>query len=260
MIMKRRVALNGVELDSLDERIVISGIDEAAGKDSITAVGSAAGCGQRITGQKRDTLDVTVKFMMAIRSDDMAAREELLEAVNGWAAEGGWLTVDHRPGRRLMVVLAPAPGSGDMFSWANEFTVVFRAYSVPYWTDSEATTAVSKNASSGSVSIEVPGNTKTVADIKIENMSGQAINNITVNVDGNEMVFKNLGMGGTAKMTLDHVQQAGLFYFRARIGSTSVMAKRTGANDFYARPGSRTVTFSADRAVRVTASVRGRYL
>lgn len=260
MILKRRVALGGVQLDELDERIVISGIDEAAGRDSITAVGNSFGCGQRITGQKRDTLDVTVKFMMKIRNNDMAAREELLEKINGWAAEGGWLTVGHRPDRRLNVVLAQAPGAGDMFNWANEFTMVFRAYSLPYWQDSQTTAAVSKSANSGTVSIDVPGNVKTVADVKIENMSGQAINNITVNVDGNEMAFRGLNLGGTASLVIDHVMKAGLFYFRARIGSTSVLAKRTGANDFYARPGTRTITFSADRAVKLTASVRGRYL
>ena len=38
MILKRRVALNGVQLDSLDNRILISGFDEAAGRDTIGAV------------------------------------------------------------------------------------------------------------------------------------------------------------------------------------------------------------------------------
>ena len=140
MILKRRVALEGVQLDELDERIVISGIDEAAGKDSITAVGSSAGVGQRITGRRRDTLDVPVKFLMKIKNGDMEARELLLEKINGWAAAGGWLTVGHRPDRRLNVVLAQAPGAGDMFNWTNEYTMVFRAYSVPYWEDRKTTT------------------------------------------------------------------------------------------------------------------------
>ena len=261
MVLKRRVALEGVQLDELDERIVISGIDEAAGKDNITAVGSSAGVGQRITGQRRDTLDVTVKFMMKIKNGDMEARELLLEKINGWAAAGGWLTVGHRPDRRLNVVLAQAPGAGDMFNWTNEYTMVFRAYSVPYWEDRKTTTAASKTASTGSFSLEVPGNVQTVAGLKIENMSGKTINKITVSVDGNSMEFTGLNMAGDAVMTIDHVQKSeGLFYFRARIGSTSVLAKRTGANDFFARPGTRTVEFTADRAVRVTASVRGRYL
>ena len=260
MVLKRRVALEGVQLDELDERIVISGIDEAAGKDNITAVGNSAGCGQRITGQRRDTLDVTVKFLLRIKNSDMAGREELLEKINGWAAEGGWLTLGHRPERRLQVVLAQAPGAGDMFNWTNEYTMVFRAYSVPYWQDSKATTAVSKTTDNGSVNIDVPGNVMTVADIQVENMSGKAISNVTVNVDGSKMEFKGLSMGGTDSLVIDHVQKDGLFYFRARIGSTSVMGKRTGANDFYVKPGTHKITFKADRAVKLTASVRGRYL
>ena len=71
MILKRRVALNGAQLDSLDERIIISGIDEAAGKENITAVASANANGQRFLQKRRDTLDVTVKFVLNIKNSDM---------------------------------------------------------------------------------------------------------------------------------------------------------------------------------------------
>lgn len=260
MILKRRVSLGGVQLDSLDNRIIITGIDAAAGRENISAVGSAAGNGQRITGRKRDTLDVTVKFTMNIKNNDMSAREELLEKVIGWAANGGWLRIGSRPERRLMVTPAQLPGSGDMFNWANEFTIVFRAYSVPFWADNDATDTAGNVVSSGSFSIEVPGNTQSVADVKIENKSGATINKITVSVGGNQMVFSELNMGGNDVLTIDHVQTEDKFYFRARMAGKSVLAKRTGANDFYVKPGANTVTFSADRAVKVTASVRGRYL
>jgi len=96
MILKRRVSLGGVQLDSLDNRILISGIDEAAGRDSITGIGSG-GNGQRITKKKRESLDITVKFTLKIRSDEMAEREALLQKIIGWAAPGGWLKLASRP-------------------------------------------------------------------------------------------------------------------------------------------------------------------
>jgi hypothetical protein len=260
MILKRRVSLGGVQLDSLDNRIIITGIDPAAGRENISATGNAAGNGQRITGRRRDTLDVTVKFTMNIKNNDMAAREELLEKILGWAAGGGWMRIGSRPGRKLLVTPAQLPGSGDMFNWASEFTMVFRAYSVPYWMDDEATETGGNVVSSGSFGLEVTGNTQSVADLKIENKSGMTINKITVSVGGNQMVFSDLNMGGNDVLTIDHAQTNEKFYFRAKMAGKSVLAKRTGANDFYVKPGANTVTFSADRAVKVTASVRGRYL
>ena len=188
MILKRRVSLNGVQLDSLDERILISGLDEGAGKESITAVSNAAGAGQRVTAMRRDTLDVTVRFTMAIKNDDMAGRSELLEKVNAWAANGGWLRLGHKPNRRLQVVLAQAPGAGDMFAWTNEYTLTFRAYSVPYWEDETATTVTSATMTSvSSWNLLVPGSAETVADVTVENRSGRTINSVTVTVGGKKM-------------------------------------------------------------------------
>ena len=260
MILKRRVALGGVELDSLDNRILISGIDEAAGKESITAVGFAGGSGQRITGRKRDTLDVTVKFTMNIRNTDMAEREALLQKVIGWAAPGGWLKIGSRPGQRLMVTLAQAPGSGDMYSWANEFTIVFRAYSVPYWAESSAVSVKSGTATEGTLTIDVPGNTETVADAIIENKSGKTINRLKIKVGDSEISFTDLNLGGSDSLTIDHAIRQDIAFFRARTSAGSVLAKRTGADDLKASPGQNTITFSAERAVAVTVNVRGRYL
>lgn len=264
MILKRRVALGGIQLDELDERIVISGIDEAAGKETITATGLAVGNGQRITGRRRDTLDVTVKFQLKIKNGDMEARSALLDRVNAWAANGGWLTVGHRPGKRLLVVLAQAPGGGDLFNWTNEFNLVFRAYSVPYWADVAETAVISNTTASGQVNIDVPGSAQTLANVVLENKSGGKINRAAVNAGGSKMVFTELGMVSGDSLVIDHIQKADIFYLRARIvnGSTtrSVLANRSGADDLYVSPGAVNVTFSADRAVQATVTVRGRYL
>lgn len=260
MILKRRVALGGEQLDELDERIIITGVDEAAGKDTISGTAAAIGNGQRITARRRDTLDVSVRFALKIKNNDMKARSQLLEKVNAWAANGGWLTLNYRPGRRLRVVLAQAPGEGDLFNWANEFTMVFRAYSVPFWTNTAETSVSSGTKASGSMVLDVPGNTNSVANVTVANKSGKTINKVTLTVNGYKMVFDSLALGGSASLVIDHVQTDSIFYFRAMVGSTSVMAKRTGANDFIVKPGKNNISFSADRAVNVTVSAGGRYL
>ena len=260
MILKRRVALNGVWLDELDERIIISGIDEAAGKDTIRNTASAFGDGSRVTGKRRDTVDIAVKFAMNIKNGDMEARSLLLERVIAWAAAGGWLTLNYRPNRQIYVMLAQAPGEGDLYNWINEYTITFRAYSVPYWMDVNVTQVASGIASSGSLGIVLPGSARSVADVIVENKSGKTIQTVNLTINGNGMSFNSLGLGGSSALTIEHVHTDRLFYFRARIGGASVMNKRSGANDFYLNPGYNAISFSSERAVRVTVSARGRYL
>lgn len=265
MILKRRVSLGGVQLDSLDDRILISGIDEAAGKENITAVSSANASGQRIVKTRRDTLDVTVKFTMNIKNKNMKDRAELLEKINAWAAPGGWLKVNYRPGRQLYVVLAQAPGGGDMFNWTNEFTMVFRAYAVPYWDDITPAAVQSKVAASGSMTLEVPGSAQTVAGVKIENKSGKDITNFTVTVGGKTMKFSASGstlLPANGTVTIDHWRNAGRTFLRAYNASRSVLRYRSSdsADDLDVKPGKISISFSAQRAVQVTVSAKGRYL
>lgn len=72
MILSRRIALGGVQLDQVDGSIIIQSIDEAAGKETISAVNRGSGNGQRITGRRRDTLDVTVRFSINKRTDNLS--------------------------------------------------------------------------------------------------------------------------------------------------------------------------------------------
>ena len=262
MILKRRVSLYGVELDELDPRIVITGIDEAEGRDEITAVSVAGGSGQRITNRRRESLDVTVRFAMDIPKTRLQERAALMEKVKKWASGGGRQRVNYRPQRRLFVVLAQAPGEGDLFRWTNDYALVFRAYQVPYWTD-ENEVAVSSSINAGaSFPIEVPGSAETVADFVITNGSGALIKKLSVKIGNSEMQFNgdNLLPAGQV-IYVDHPENVkGLNIMRAYNQNGSVMKWRTGANDFYCQPGSNTVTFTAERAVRVLARVRGRYL
>ena len=226
MIWSRRAALNGVQLDEVDPSIVIQSIELADERDNISAVGTAYGYGQRVTGSRRDTLEVTVKFGIDIRKDNMAGRVTALEA----------------------------------WEWAREYSITFRAYCIPYWEDETPAQAVGAVAQSGSMVLGVPGNTKTVAEIRVANKSGATITSVNITVAGQTMSFTGLSLGGSQTLIIDHVLSGKLYYLRARTGNVSVLAKRTGANDFIVRPGNNSISWSASRAVQVTASVRGRYL
>lgn len=260
MILKRRVALNGTQLDSLDNRILITGLDEAAGKDQIGAVSLGGGNGQRITRTRRDTLDVTVKFTMNIKSNDMAGRSTLLDKINAWARAGGTLTVGHRSGKQLKVVLAQAPGGGDQFLWSNEFTLVFRAYGIPFWEDTTATTKTLAQDDSGTDTITMPGSAETVGEATIQNKSGSTLDTLSLTVNGYEMEFADLGLANNGYLVIDHIEAGGIYVKRARIGQTSVLDKLTGADEYILKPGANAISYEAGGDVIVQVSAKGRYL
>ena len=141
MILTRRAALNGVWLDEIDSRIVISGIEPGDGKENITAVDSAAGYGQRITARWRQTMDIVIRFRMLEHGKDVTGLTEralLLERVNTWAANGGYLTLNYKPNRRVNVILAQPPGEGSLWDYTKEFQLTFRAFEAPYWEEESA--------------------------------------------------------------------------------------------------------------------------
>ena len=262
MQLTRRVALNGLWLDEVDPRICISGVEPGDGKETITSVDAAAGYGQRITNRRRNTLDIVIKFQLLQRGrivENLQARAELLEKVNAWARNGGWMTLNYKPDRRVNVILAQAPGEGSLWDYTKEFTLTFRAYSVPYWEqETERSVTFGGGSASGSSAIQVEGSAQTQADVYLTNTSGMTINNATIYVGGNTMYFENLGLGGGETLTIDHSD--GLV--RIRIGGRSAMQMRTSssANDFKVSPGGNGVGFSAQRACRMSVRWRGRYL
>ena len=260
MILRRRAALNGVQLDELDERIYISSIEERPARMSMTATGSVNGNGQRLTGFRRESIEVSIRFRMNIRKNDMAGRAVLLERINGWAANGGVLTLAHRPDRQITVFLSQAPGGGEMYNWTDEFELLFTSLSVPYFEDALATSVSSGTATSGVMWLNVPGNTQTVVDVAVRNMSGATINSLTVSVGGKQMQITGTPIAAGRTIQWTHPNNGKNTYLRIHDGVRSLLGFRSGADDFLVSPGNNRVDFSASRAVIVTASVRGRYL
>jgi hypothetical protein len=169
----------------------------------------------------------------------------------------GWLVTNERPGQKIYIDKTVFPSAGDLWDWTSEYTLVFRAYNVPFWQNDQAALAASGTASSGSVWLQVDGNVDTVVDATFENRSGMTINNFWVQVSGNRITMKNLGLGGSETLRIHHGTDGLL---RIQIGSRSVYDRYTGADDLYTSPGARQVSFGADRAGILTAQCAGRWV
>lgn len=258
MILSRRIALNGVQLDELYERIVIREISFGEVKETVSATGLMGGFGQRITGEHYETLEVTVSFAIMVPAKDMITRRRIYEEVCRWAMQKGWLTVNFMPERRLYVDKTQISGAGDLRSWDGEYSITFKAYSVPFWQDCVPVSVSKTSVSSSSFNMMIPGQFRTVADAEFTNTSGSAVTTFSLTVDGNTIVLTGLTLANNKKLSIYHEDNGIL---RIKADGTSVYDKRTGASadDLYASPGVAAVSMTAGGAGTLKVSVRGRY-
>ena len=257
MILSRRVALGGVQLDEIDPWIVIRSIDPGVTHETVSAVSRMGGFGQRVTGEHWDTLEVKVTFAIDIPKREKERRKAVYDAALAWATRRGWLTINYMPNRRFYVDKVIYPGAGDIWQWTDEYTLTFRAYNVPFWQEETPVQASHDTAASGRVWIQVGGMVRSVLDVTFQNMSGMEIPNFSVTAGGSSIVLTNIGLGGSETLQISHGTD-GLLWITA--GGRSVYDRRTGSDDLYVNPGSVAVDFSATRAGRLTVMSYGRYI
>ncbi len=265
MQLKHRVALDGVQLDEVDYRIMIQKIESGDGKENINTVSLMGGSGSRVTNIHRDSLDVTVKFTIRLRKTEMAAREEILEKINAWAFAGGWLTTNYKENRKIRVFRAQAAGAGDPWNWTKEYAIVFRACGVPYWQEANAETVMFTNVASKVITFGVKGSEKSVLDVQFKNTSGSAVNTFSINTGEASMSFTGLSLANGETLVIDHQDTGKKNLLRIRIKGTggsyrSAMAKRSSGsgNELTISPGTHTVTMSDGGAGTITVSCNGR--
>ena len=258
MILSKRVALGGVQLDEIHERIVVRRIDAGVPHENLQAVNRMGGAGQRLTGQHWESKDVTVGFAIDLPKEAFELRRQIWDRVISWALGKGWLTCNEAPGKRMYVDKVVLPGIGDLWEWTNEYTLTFRAYAVPFWQDETAAQVVSNNITSGRLWMDVPGHFRTVADVQLKNISGMTIPNLSVNAGGNAITLNGVNLTASETLTFSHGTDG---YLRITAGSRNVYGYRTAgsADDLYLDPGSRAIDVSATRAVKATVAAFGRY-
>ena len=257
MILSRRVALDGVQLDELDERIVIRSIDPGVPKEALSVTDRMGGAGQRMTMQHWQALEIAVSFAIDVYKRDLETRKQIFDMVNAWALKKGWLTVNYIPGRRVYVDKVVVPGSGDLWDWTREYQIIFRAYGVPFWQDEEPVTAEKKTVSTGSVQIAVNGTAESVLNIYFKNVSGKTIPDFSVSAGGCTLALTGVNIGVNETLAITHEGDGTL---KAKCGTRNVYGLMTGSDDLYVKPGVNTVTVNAGRAGNLTVENFGRYV
>ena len=266
MKLTRRAALDGVQLDEIDSRILIQGIEPAAGKDQLNTVSLWGGVGSRVTGEHRDSLDIVVKYSLDMKRDQYAERGEVMERVTAWAKKGGWLTISQKPGRRIRVICAQLPAEGDALEWTNRYSLTFRACGVPYWQNTQPSHLRLAGVSSGEWQFGVGGTAETVIDAAFTNTSGGTVDALRVACGGSAIALHDLALADGETLVIDHADDGRMCVLRIRILSAagvyrSVLDKRTGesSDDLRAGPGMNSVALEAGGSGALELVCAGRY-
>lgn len=190
--MRTTVSLNGVELGSLAEELLVLGVEERAPTMAHTTLPRGTRDGQWVTGGARSYLEVAVSF--AIRSRrDRVLRAQTLERVNAWAMGGGLLRAGHRPGRRLRVVCDTLPAAGNAAQWTTEYEITFRAYEVPYW-ESDAEQVITLSAAQWTGELERIGTEAAPMRFSARNAGEDEVDALTVTAGETRMEFSGLAL------------------------------------------------------------------
>lgn len=258
MITDCTVALNGISLHTIDTRIITQRIAESQPSINIASIAAAGRTGIIITGKERQYIDVSVEFSVKGRLD-YAARAQVIARVNEWAANGGTLTVNYRPGQRLRVACWQLPEIGYVREWLTNYVVVFRTLAVPYWEDSEevsASVSALANNMSG-IELQVGGTERTPLSMRI--VPRARLTSVLIRVGGQKINLSGMSISSGSTVTIEEDENG--IYQIANNGkslhayrtadSSDVLMLNTGGNIIYITP---------DAASSVTASARGRWV
>lgn len=259
MILNRRVALNGNYLDEIHEAIVIRSLTDGYPEETENTVARMGGVGQRVTDQHWGTLEVTVSFAILVPKTALALRQEIFDLVKTWALQKGWLTFDHKPGRRMRVDKVILPAAGDLWDWTNEFSISFIARNIPFWQQETPESLVIGTAMNVTRYLTVPGNVRTVVDMDFTNVSGMTISSLRIAAQSSVIQLAGFSLANGQTLSINHGTD-GLLRITANGASIMNCRAEGSSDDLYVDPGSRQVQITAQRSGRITLSATGRYL
>lgn len=252
-------ALNGTTLRDLDARIHLLDVEELA-PTVRTVTASRIGGGLHLLRRQREQLSLRVRFL--IEEYDIAARHQLLHLVAAWAEAGGVLTL-HEDGKRVLRVVCTQYPTMSTLNWLETLSLVFTAFSCPYWEDAAETSFLMPNTSDApSKLLAVPGDApETPLNLLIRNIGDAAITTLNISAAG-KISFQGLTIAPGAAVRIHH--DAGVFAAEmvSNDSTVSILPYRTpdSADDLLLRPGVlNEIRVEASAAAFVSGRCKGRY-
>lgn len=259
--------LGGVRFSSISEEVFLTDIVEEEAQMDTKTDALALRDGLIRTLNRRRAL--SVRLVCVIRTEDVAMRATLRDKVTAWAARGGILKVNTRPGKRLCVVMDKPPALQSSMRWTDTVTITLTAYGMPYWEDASAhtlaittTDADGANKYTGELSCRGSAPDAPVSAI-LRNMGDNPLTDITITVGDTHMHLTGLQVAaGTGEIVIEYTEGHLLAIYDSSNG-TNLMPNRTpqSDDDLLAKSNVRnSVIITADQPVEGAVAVRGRWL
>lgn len=250
MISRYEVMLNGKPLAEVDENILILDVGYPDERRKIDSFKLANRDGSRYHSEYKETSSVDVSFQ--IRAYAIEERQEICQKVIKWAKDGGWLTINDRPGKRLNVRPTSYPTVTSVQRWTDTLSISFAAYNLPYWQDEEPTT-VTLTGTAPTEYLDTPGSISK-ARVEVSITADADITSLTVSAGETRMNFSGLTIREGQTVTIGYANDI----LSIKVGKTSILSRRTGDDDLLVDCGERSlVGFTANGACTATFSVRG---
>ena len=254
MRSRYEVWLNNVALSSLDPKILILDIRYASPRivnSSYTLAGR-----QGSSPYRRYIEKTSLSVHFAVRAYNTSERQSICAEVAKWAKNGGILQCSDRPGQRLRCVCESFPVVASALRWTDTLQIIFSAFNLPFWEEElEKTLALSGTSANGS--LYVPGNVDG-ALIEASVKANEDLSSVSLTANGKTLSLTGLSVssGQTIQITYNDALIQSI-----KVGSTSLLNKRTGADDLVAKCGeNNTLSVSANASVNTTFKVRGLWI
>lgn len=247
-------AINGVSLSGLDPYIMLADIDERPPEYRQELAARAIRSGQRINARMR--LSLTVALKIHITTPSILTRSHVMQRLAEWVGDGGWLTINTRPGQRLYVYPDPMPALGSHLAWTDEIEVTLTAYERPYWEQAFPTVAVIVDNG-----VLTPTGTMPEAYVEVDviNNGDGNLTTLTATCATTHIKLEGLAVPPGEHVRISYTDKDVLTITAA---GASALANRTAEShdDLIAHVRkSNDISVTADQAVSATFMARGRY-
>lgn len=227
MTTRYDASVNGVLLSSLDDRIIVTDVRETAPKTRVSTAEKPVGAGSFFVLSKRQSLDVTVAFVLWER--DVAQRKQLLDRVKTWANAGGGnvsIGVNDRPGQYLYARVTDPPVVPSSMRWTDEIQLTFTAYEIPFWRDQEPVVIKTQLELESAM---IPGNGEALVDVVLTNKGSNPFSAVWFAAGDTRIGFRDLNIpeGGTLSVYHDS-----LGFLHAEADGQSILEKRDYSFDY----------------------------
>lgn len=169
----------------------------------------------------------------------------------------------HEDGKRVLRVVCTQYPTMSTLNWLETLSLVFTAFSCPYWEDAAETSFLMPNTSDApSKLLAVPGDApETPLNLLIRNIGDAAITALTISAAG-KISFQGLTLAPGAAVRIHH--DAGVFAAEmvSDDSTVSILPYRTpeSADDLLLRPGVlNEIRVEAGSAAFVSGRCKGRY-